>query len=152
MSSQLKIEYKPEFPYKGKQIIISSDRVHLLSKHDSVFLFGKQSIGLSTPKTIHLDASYAVVLQSPNIRLGDVNAKERVILGDTFIKELKEFLSSLTSASEYLTKVSAGSKSPTSALGSSMTYIALFGRTINSEATKLSEKLDSALSKTTLTT
>ncbi len=35
--------YVPEFPYKGKQIIISSGRVIVHAKEDSVFLFGKKN-------------------------------------------------------------------------------------------------------------
>jgi hypothetical protein len=145
------MDYKPKFPYDGKQVIVASDRVHLLAKTDSVFLFAKQSVSLSSTNTVNLDASNGIILQSPSVKLGDVNAKERVILGDTFVKELKEFLSSLIAASDFLMKVSAGATAPTKELGSSMTYIALFGKNVNINATNLKERLDSTLSNITRT-
>jgi hypothetical protein len=63
---------KPEFPYKGNQIILSSDRVVLHSKNDAVFLFGKAAVGLSSTKTINLDANEEVYVSSPKIYLGNI--------------------------------------------------------------------------------
>ena len=34
--------YKPEFPYKGNQVIISSGRVTNHSYDDFIFMFGKK--------------------------------------------------------------------------------------------------------------
>ena len=63
--------YKPQFPYKGDQIILSSDRVLLHSKNDSVFLFGKQAVSLSSTKTINLDAIDKVLISTNKIELGN---------------------------------------------------------------------------------
>ena len=37
-------QYKPEFPYRGNQIIIDSGRVLLNSKEDSTFILGKKPL------------------------------------------------------------------------------------------------------------
>ena len=62
--------YVPEFPYKGKQIIVSSGRVIVHAKSDSVFLFGKKNVGLSSGGDIHLDANGEVFVDAPKISLG----------------------------------------------------------------------------------
>ena len=51
--------FKPEFPYKGNQVIISSGRVLLHAKEDFIFLFGKKGVGISTPNTFNIDATEA---------------------------------------------------------------------------------------------
>lgn len=79
----------PKFPYSGSQIIASSDRVTLHSKKDGVYLFGKATVGLSSPSTINLESREAVLVYSPKIYLGS-NANQRVILGDRLIDDLKE--------------------------------------------------------------
>lgn len=63
--------YVPEFPYKGKQIIISSGRVIVHAKDDSVFLFGKKNVGISSGGEIHLDSNGEVFINAPKISLGE---------------------------------------------------------------------------------
>jgi hypothetical protein len=63
--------YVPEFPYKGKQIIISSGRVIVHAKEDSVFLFGKKNVGISSIGEIHLDSNVEVFISAPKISLGE---------------------------------------------------------------------------------
>ena len=62
--------YVPEFPYKGKQIIISSGRVIVHAKSDSVFLFGKKNVGISSGGEVHIDANAEVFIDAPKISLG----------------------------------------------------------------------------------
>lgn len=62
--------YVPEFPYKGKQIIVSSGRVIVHAKSDSVFLFGKKNVGVSSGGDIHFDANGEVFVDAPKISLG----------------------------------------------------------------------------------
>ena len=45
--------YKPAFPYRGKQIIIDSDRVLLNAKNDSIFILGDKAVGISTNGTFN---------------------------------------------------------------------------------------------------
>ena len=62
--------YVPEFPYKGKQIIVSSGRVIVHAKSDSVFLFGKKNVGVSSGGDIHFDANGEVFVDASKISLG----------------------------------------------------------------------------------
>lgn len=79
----------PQFPYTGSQVIVASDRVTLYSRTDGVFLFGKGTVGLSSPSTINLDSRESVLVYSPKIKLGS-RATEQVILGNRMIKDLRE--------------------------------------------------------------
>lgn len=63
--------YVPEFPYKGKQIIVSSGRVIVHAKTDSVFLFGKQNVGISSGGEVHIDSNAEVFIDAPKISLGN---------------------------------------------------------------------------------
>jgi hypothetical protein len=111
--------YIPEFPYKNNQIILSSDRVMLHSKNDSIFLFGKKAVSLSSPETIHLDASKKVLIDSPKIELGHKAEKEGepVILGKKLNDQLYILTNALLTAAVLLKQVS------TSNLGASMESI-----------------------------
>ena len=62
--------YVPEFPYKGKQIIVSSGRVIVHAKNDGVFLFGKKNVGISSGGEVHVDARAEVYINAPKISLG----------------------------------------------------------------------------------
>lgn len=101
--------FDPEFPYKGRQIILSSDRIMLHSKSDGIFLFGKKMVALSSTETINLDAKEKILLDSDTIELGHKASTEGepVILGKTFlddftliIKELKRLASQLQRVSD----------------------------------------------------
>lgn len=86
--------YTPSFPFIGNQLILASDRVHLLAKTDAIVLMGDQSVILSSPNEIHIDSNKAVFIDSPKIELGN-EAELRgqpVILGRDFIKQLQQFL------------------------------------------------------------
>ena len=84
--------YTPQFPYKGNQVILTSDRVMIHSKNDAIFIFGKQAVSLSSPQTINLDASQKILLDSPKIELGHKAETdgEPVILGKTFNRQLTQ--------------------------------------------------------------
>jgi hypothetical protein len=90
--------YKPTstIDYKGKQVIIDSDRLLFNAKGDSILLFSNQAIGFSARKSIHLDTSdnneSKLVVNTPNIYLGLKSDKnlptEPAVLGN----ELDEWL------------------------------------------------------------
>lgn len=127
--------FEPKFPYKGNQLILSSDRVTLHSKSDAVFIFGKQAVSLSSTKTINLDAYDKVLIHCKIIELGP-NAKalgEPLILGRTFNRQLTVLLDELASAGTLLANVSETN------LGASMQYISIAGQKINQEATRLGD-------------
>lgn len=100
---------KPEFPYKGNQIILSSDRVMLHSKSDAIFLFGKAAVGLSSTQTINLDAKEAIHASSQKIYLGDatraLDSFQPTILGTTMTKDLVELYSYLKMVADALKTV-----------------------------------------------
>ena len=125
--------YKPQFPYKGDQIILSSDRVLLHSKNDSVFLFGKQAVSLSSTKTINLDAIDKVLISTNKIELGNEAEAlgEPLVLGRTFNTQLIILLSVLKSVGDQLSNVSE------SDLGASMGIIAGAGQAISQETERL---------------
>ena len=83
--------YKPEFPYRGNQIIIDSDRVLINSKEDSTFIVGKKAVGISTQGTFNVDSGGKTIINSPEIYLG-LEAKHPIIKGDRFLVVFVEFL------------------------------------------------------------
>jgi hypothetical protein len=141
----------PEFPYKGNQIIISSDRVLIHSKTDAIFLFGKQAVSLSSTKTINLDAYDQVLIDSPIIQLGH-EAKvlgEPIVLGRTLSTQLIQLLGSIKSAGAELSRAS----SENATMGGTMESIGAAGKLLYNSANSIQKALeaDSILSKNTFT-
>lgn len=85
------MEYKPEFPYIGEQIIINSGRVTLNSKDDSIFLFGKKAIGFSSAGTINFDSDDKFIVNSPQIHLG-LDSVEPLVKGNQLELILNDIL------------------------------------------------------------
>jgi hypothetical protein len=99
----------PQFPYSGNQIILSSDRVMIHSKNDAIFLFGKAAVGISSTKTINLDAKQEIYLSSSKVYLGSAANKidnyQPSVLGDNLTNELLELYSYLSNVAKILGKV-----------------------------------------------
>ena len=91
--------FKPAFPYKGDQVIISSGRVTHHSKDDFIFLFGKKGVSISSPATFTVDANERTTIASPIIELGLRAALdgEPVLLGNRTVFQLGQILDNLTS-------------------------------------------------------
>jgi hypothetical protein len=91
--------FKPAFPYKGDQVIISSGRVTHHSKDDFIFLFGKKGVSISSPATFTVDANERTTIASPIIELGLRAALdgEPVLLGNRTVFQLGQLLDNLTS-------------------------------------------------------
>lgn len=100
--------YIPALPYTGDQIILTSGRVTLHAQDDSVMLFGKKSIALSSLGTVNLDVSSKVIINSPKIELGLSAEKlgEPVLLGNKSIFLIARLLDSLTELADALSKMS----------------------------------------------
>ena len=101
--------YIPEFPYKGDQAIIISGRIIFNSKDDSIFLFGKSAIGLSSLGQVNIDSIQGTTINSPIIQLGlnDQDAGEPLVKGRQnnlllleLVGELKNLCISLSNISE----------------------------------------------------
>lgn len=141
--------FKPVFPYKGNQLILTSDRVTLHSKSDAIFLFGKQAVSLSSTKTINLDANEGIKLYSTTVELGP-NAKAQgqpVVLGTNLNQQLIILLSNIANAGMLMGQVSE------SDLGASMQYLASAGKILSDESNRLIQTLQTnfILSKNTYT-
>lgn len=139
----------PQFPYKGNQLILSSDRVMLHSKEDAVFIFGKAAIGLSSTKTINLDSNEKVLIACDKIELG-YRAEadgEPVILGNSLNDKLIKLLELLSAAGKELQKVN------TNNLAGSMSAIRVAGLTISKTCDEITIQLSNKeiLSKNTFT-
>ncbi len=94
----------PEFPYRGSQAILSSDRVMLYAKKESILLLGKGTVGISSPGTINLDSKEKVLIFSPKIELGS-KATEQVILGTSMVRDLKDIFNKIQLLSDALSKI-----------------------------------------------
>jgi len=91
------LPYIPTIPYGGNQAIISSNRVTLHAQEDSVLIFGKKAIALSSLGTINLDINDKLIINSPKIELG-LNAEKSgdpVILGNKNVELMTRLLKSL---------------------------------------------------------
>jgi len=96
--------YTPDFPYTGDQIIVTSGRVLFNAKDDSVFLFAKKSIGLSSAGTINFDSDDSCIINSPKIYLG-LNATEPLVKGNRLQSYLQDLNASLSQVGLALSKV-----------------------------------------------
>lgn len=89
--------YIPAIPYGGNQAIISSNRVTLHAQEDSILVFGKKAIALSSLGTINLDITDRLIVNSPKIELG-LDAEKLgspVILGSKNVQLMTRLLESL---------------------------------------------------------
>jgi len=142
-------KYKPEFPYKGNQVIISSDRVLLHSKNDSIFLFGKTAVSISTPGTFNIDANQNVIISAPTIQLG-LNAQttgEPVVKAKALITQLEILLDSLQDLSDAL----AGLKSERSGLAAVVVKIVKAAEVLTPKITQIKGQLKTIKSTVTFT-
>lgn len=87
--------------FTSPQIILNSDRVILNAKTDSVLISGEKSVGLSSNKSINLEAEQ-VYIDGIDIRLGGSNAKESVLLGDKTTQLLEIIIKEIINISEKL--------------------------------------------------
>lgn len=130
--------YSPEFPYKGNQVIISSGRVLLHSKDDSIFLFGKKAVSLSSPGVFTVDAESGVTINAPVIELGLDSSRVgyKVIKGEDYNQQIERLLIQL----KFLTQALGNLKSNPEDLAKSVVPV-------RSSARVLSDVIDSVLSK-----
>tara|TARA_R110001583_G_scaffold17220_2_gene69888 strand:- start:1649 stop:2917 length:1269 start_codon:yes stop_codon:yes gene_type:complete len=84
--------------YEGSQVMINSDRLVFNSKADSIILNSQKTISLSSVGSIGIFSQEGdVVLQASKnqIKLGDSNANQSIILGDKFMDDFKDLLNKL---------------------------------------------------------
>ena len=90
--------------YNKPQIILNSGRLVFNTNVDSIIMNSKKSISLSSVEDLGLfSQSGNVTLNGKNIRIGDINAEQSLVLGDTFMEQFKQLLLSLSALMESLT-------------------------------------------------
>ncbi len=141
--------YIPEFPYKQNQIILSSDRVMLHSKRDSIFLFGKQAVSVSTPGTFNVDAEVGVTVATPTIELG-IDAKligHPVLRTKDFVTQLERLLDQLESFASVMTQL----RSNSTGLAASIPLIVSQAEILKNVTADVKNKIPGTYSNTTYT-
>lgn len=103
-----------QFPYSNNQVIISSGGVIVHSKDDTVMLFGKTGVGISTPKEFHVDAPDLTVLNSNKIELGLRASTEGspVLKAKETLAQLTMFFNAVQSFALQVKVIAATSKDP----------------------------------------
>ena len=88
--------YIPKKPkdYNLPQTIITSDRIIINAKNDSILLSAQKSVSLSTNNTVNINTK-SMIVDAGNIRLGSINANESVVKGDTLYFQLNSMLKAL---------------------------------------------------------
>jgi hypothetical protein len=79
----------PPSLFTNPQIALSSDRIVINAKTDSILLSSQKSIGFSTNGTINMDTK-SFYVSSNDIKLGSKNATEPVLKGDITVEMLKQ--------------------------------------------------------------
>lgn len=83
--------------YEGRQAIINSGRIILNAGDDSIFMSSKNSIGIMSEGSIHIDSKKPVVIEGESVRIG-MGARQPALLGQStvdFLRELLIYLQSL---------------------------------------------------------
>jgi len=139
--------YKPEIAaYKGNQVLISSGRVVAHSSTDSVFLFGKKAVAISSPGTVNIDASDSLIISTPTIQLG-LGASHPVIRGDEFLFQLNRLLAPLSALALALVELSSDPED----LSAALPLIQYQAKIVGDVASNLNSFLTTTLSTTTYT-
>jgi len=97
--------------FKDEQVILNSGRLVFNSKSDSILLTSADTINLNSLNSVNID-SPKTVIQSDSVLLGDKNAKESIILGDTFLNDYTALMSSLISLCSVLGTTPIGTGVP----------------------------------------
>ena len=84
-----------------EQIILNTGRLLFNTKTDSILFSSKKTINLNSVESVNID-SPTFVANSKNIFLGDKNATEPIILGNTFLNDLQQLLNQLITLSTAL--------------------------------------------------
>jgi hypothetical protein len=142
-------DYKPEFPYRSNQIILTSNRVVLHSKSDSIFLFGKQAVSVSTNGSFNIDTAKGITMAAPAIELG-IEAKKvghPLIKTKEFIEQLDRLLSQIATFAEAIGQLRSNSID----LAAAMPLIAIQADFLKSVAEDVKLKIPGTYSNITYT-
>lgn len=96
---------KNEGSFLQPQIIITSDRVNINSKKDSILLTSRESTIIAANKFINISSKEQIVLDCSSIKLGNQQASHPVLKGDDTVKELTKLVDTLNEVMKVLEKV-----------------------------------------------
>ena len=117
--SDIKSSGAYSFPFSGNQALITSDRVMLYSKKESVLLYSRKNVGIATIEDTTID-SKQVIVTSDKILLGDAFATEAAMLGDSFTFQLVRMLENLQNAGATLKTASEKNLTPIQIAGTTI--------------------------------
>ena len=92
--------------YKGKQVIILSDRIIFSSDKDNILLTSNNSIGFSAKNSVNFDTEGHIIMNSPKIYLGlnSYKEKEPILLGTSTINLLRSLIGEIKTFCDSLEK------------------------------------------------
>ena len=82
------VPFKPEYPYRGKQIILNSGRLHLNANSDFILLNSKKSISLGAPGSINIDTDGGFIVNAGKIKLGIGDASEEPLVKGNVLNQI----------------------------------------------------------------
>ncbi len=88
----------PDLDYKGAQIILNSDRIHLNSKKDHILLTSEKTVSIAGKNEVHIDSG-------GNIIIGDTSKAFAIPLGDptnTLLTNLSTAIQALATVADTL--------------------------------------------------
>lgn len=81
--------------YSSNQVLVNSGRVVLNANIDHILVNSIKSINLNSQDSVNVDSKNVFTINSPNILLGDKEATEPLLKGDTTIELLSELVDEL---------------------------------------------------------
>ena len=80
----------------GPQVIIRADRLVFNARQDSILSSAERSVHLSSNESLNFDTKNFIIDVSQNIKLGSSGASQPLILGDKFLFNLDQVMTSLS--------------------------------------------------------
>ncbi len=81
--------------YKGKQLLLLSDRLVISGRKEGLILAGNEYISLSSNGPVNIDTKDTVTINAASINLG-VDAKEYIVKGDTLKSKLESLIDAIS--------------------------------------------------------
>lgn len=127
--------------YTGPQVIVSSGRILFNAKDDSILFSSKNSISLSSIKSVNIDTDTTSV-NSKKILLGSKDADESVILGDKFLEDFSRLLDKLINLCQKLPTVGTPTPyTPNTAVAIAATQLLTVAQTMKNKTRQFKSKV-----------
>jgi|TARA_R110000782_G_scaffold188664_1_gene278672 hypothetical protein len=95
--------------YVDSQVILNSNRLIFNSRTDSILLSAEKSIFLGSNDSVNITAANKTVVECKDIKFGDKDATEPIILGNKFLADLQKLCTQLVALGTALqTPIGAG--------------------------------------------